>query len=102
VSALEPAPTPLGANFDLFSTPELMKLRASQIDGCAYCLDMHTKDARAAAKTEQWLYALNTWRESPFFSARERVALAWSEPATLIAGGVSDALYARPLSISAR
>ena len=74
---------------------ELVKTRASQINGCAYCIDMHTQDARAAGETEQRLYALNAWRETPFFSDRERAALAWTEAVTLIAGGgVSDALFA--------
>lgn len=61
---------------------ELVKTRASQINGCAYCIDMHTKDARAAGETEQRLYALNAWRETPFFSDRERAALAWTEGVT--------------------
>jgi AhpD family alkylhydroperoxidase len=74
---------------------ELVKTRASQINGCAYCLDMHTKDARAAGETEQRLYALSAWRETPFFSARERAALAWTEAVTTIAGShIDDALYA--------
>lgn len=74
---------------------ELVKMRASQINGCAYCLDMHSKDARAAGETEQRLYLLNAWREAPFYSDRERAALAWTEAVTQIAGshGVSDALY---------
>jgi AhpD family alkylhydroperoxidase len=73
---------------------ELVKTRASQINGCAFCLDMHTKDARAAGETEQRLYTLSAWRETPFFSDRERVALAWTEAVTQIShGGVSDALY---------
>src|SRR5450432_4318409 len=63
---------------------ELVKMRASQINGCAYCLDMHSKDARAAGETEQRLYALNAWRETPFFSDRERAALALTEAVTLI------------------
>ncbi len=63
----------------------LVKMRASQINGCAYCLDMHSKDARAEGETEQRLYALNAWRETPFYSARERAALAWTEALTLIA-----------------
>ena len=63
---------------------ELMKMRASQINGCAYCLDMHSKDARAQGETEQRLYALNAWRETPFYSDRERAALAWTEALTLI------------------
>lgn len=73
---------------------ELVKIRASQINGCAFCLDMHTQDARAAGETEQRIYALSAWRETPFFTARERAALAWTEAVTLVAGGVSDALFA--------
>jgi AhpD family alkylhydroperoxidase len=74
---------------------ELVKLRASQINGCAYCLDMHSKDARAAGETEQRLYVLDAWREAPFYSDRERAALAWTEAVTLISeGGVSDELFA--------
>ncbi|MBN9521699.1 carboxymuconolactone decarboxylase family protein [bacterium] len=72
---------------------ELVKVRASQINGCAFCLDMHTQDARAAGETEQRLYALNAWRETPFFTARERAALAWAEAVTLAAGGVPDATF---------
>ena len=64
---------------------ELVKLRASQINGCAYCIDMHTKDARAGGETEQRLYLLEAWRESPFYSARERAALAWTEAVTQVA-----------------
>lgn len=75
------------------SLAELVKIRASQINGCAYCLDMHTQDARAAGETEQRIYALNAWRETPFFTDRERAALAWAEAVTQIGGGVSDALY---------
>lgn len=63
---------------------ELVRMRASQINGCAYCLDMHSKDARAAGETEQRLYTLSAWQETPFFSARERAALAWTEAITLI------------------
>lgn len=63
---------------------ELVKMRASQINGCAYCLDMHSKDARANGETEQRLYTLNAWRETPFFTDRERAALAWTEAITLI------------------
>ena len=63
---------------------ELVKMRASQINGCAYCLDMHSKDARAEGETEQRLYTLDAWRETPFFSSRERAALAWTEALTLI------------------
>jgi AhpD family alkylhydroperoxidase len=75
---------------------ELVKTRASQLNGCAYCLDMHTKDARAHGETEQRLYALNAWREAPFYTDRERAALEWTEHLTLIAEkGVPDELYAR-------
>src|SRR4051812_34663742 len=66
---------------------ELVKIRASQINGCAYCIDMHTKDARAGGETEQRIYALNAWRETPFFTDRERAALAWTEAVTRIGGG---------------
>jgi AhpD family alkylhydroperoxidase len=64
---------------------ELVKMRESQINGCAYCLDMHSKDARAARETEQRLYLLNGWREAPFYTERERAALAWTEAVTRIA-----------------
>src|SRR6202042_2084398 len=75
---------------------ELIRVRASQLNGCAYCIDMHTKDARAAGEAEHRLYALNAWRETPFFTARERAALEWTEHLTLIASReVSDELYAR-------
>ncbi|HUL91332.1 MAG TPA: carboxymuconolactone decarboxylase family protein [Burkholderiales bacterium] len=75
---------------------ELVKLRASQINGCAYCIDMHTKDARARGETEQRLYALDAWRETPFYSDRERAALAWTEAVTLLGDGhVPDAVYAQ-------
>ncbi|HEX7239943.1 MAG TPA: carboxymuconolactone decarboxylase family protein, partial [Longimicrobiaceae bacterium] len=63
---------------------ELVKLRASQINGCAYCVDMHTKDARAAGESEQRLYAVSVWREAPFFTERERAALAWAEAVTRV------------------
>ena len=65
---------------------ELIKLRASQINGCAFCIDMHTKDARAAGEAEHRLYALPAWRETPFFTERERAALAFTEDVTLLAG----------------
>ena len=72
----------------------LLKLRASQINGCAYCIDMHSIDARAAGETEQRLYALDAWRETPFFDDRERAALAWIEAVTLVSQGyVPDAVY---------
>ncbi|MBX3064238.1 MAG: carboxymuconolactone decarboxylase family protein [Anaerolineae bacterium] len=74
---------------------ELVRVRASQINGCAYCVDMHTKDARAGGETEQRLYALSVWRETPFYSERERAALEWTEAITLISDNhVSDELYA--------
>lgn len=75
---------------------ELMKIRASQLNGCAFCIDMHTKDARAHGETEQRIYALSAWRETPLFTDRERAALEWTERLTLIAGHeVPDDLYAR-------
>ena len=75
---------------------ELVKTRASQINGCAYCIDMHTKDARAMGETEQRLFGLNAWRETPFFSERERAALEWTEAITRIADNhVPDELYDR-------
>jgi AhpD family alkylhydroperoxidase len=64
---------------------QLVMMRASQINGCAYCIDMHAKDARAAGETEQRLYGLDAWREAPYYSERERAALAWTEALTLIA-----------------
>lgn len=76
---------------------ELVKTRVSQINGCAFCIDMHTKDARAAGETEQRLYMLSAWRESPFYTDRERAALAWAEAVTLIHQDVSDELYAETL-----
>jgi len=73
---------------------ELVKLRASQINGCAHCIDMHTKELRAAGESEQRLYLLNAWRESPHYSDRERAALAWTEAVTLVtAGQVPDEVY---------
>ena len=65
---------------------ELVRLRASQLNGCAYCIDMHTKDARAIGETEQRLYGLVAWRETPYFTARERAALQFTESVTLVAG----------------
>ena len=77
---------------------ELVKTRVSQINGCAYCIDMHTKDARAGGETEQRLYALAAWRETAFFSERERAALAWAEALTEIAGkGVAEGLRTETL-----
>ena len=73
---------------------ELVRMRASQINGCAYCLDMHSKDARAVGETEQRLYGLDAWREAPFYTDRERAALAWTEALTLIREGhVEDDVY---------
>jgi AhpD family alkylhydroperoxidase len=66
---------------------DLVVIRASQINGCAYCIDMHTKDARARGETEQRIYELDAWRETPFYSEREMAALAWTEAVTLIANG---------------
>jgi AhpD family alkylhydroperoxidase len=75
---------------------ELVKIRASQINGCAYCLDMHTKDARANGETEQRLYALSAWKETPFYTERERAALDWTEAVTLISEGqVPDEVFER-------
>lgn len=72
----------------------LLKLRASQINGCAYCLDMHWKDLRAIGENEQRLYSLDAWRESPYYTERERAALAWTEAVTLITDGhVPDSVY---------
>jgi len=74
---------------------ELVKARASQINGCAWCLDMHTKDARARGESEQRLYLLQVWREAPFYSDRERAALAWTEAITRMAlQGIPDEVYA--------
>jgi AhpD family alkylhydroperoxidase len=74
----------------------LVKTRASQINGCAQCLDMHTKDARAEGESEQRLYTLDAWRETPFFDERERAALEWTEAVTLVAEShVPDEVYER-------
>jgi AhpD family alkylhydroperoxidase len=73
---------------------ELVRLRASQMNGCAYCIDMHTKDARAEGETEQRLYALSAWRETPFYSERERAALEWTEAVTDVGrSNVPDDVY---------
>jgi len=72
----------------------LIKLRASQINGCAFCLDMHWKDLRAIGESEQRLYSLDAWRECPYYTDRERAALAWTEAITLVTNGhVPDAVY---------
>ena len=87
----ELAPRGYAAMFRLSSTVqldheirELIDIRASQINGCAFCIDMHTKDARAQGETEQRLYGLSAWRETPFYTERERAALRWTEALTLI------------------
>ena len=73
---------------------ELIKIRASQINGCAFCLDMHSKDLRAKGEPEQRLYVLDAWRDAPFYTERERAALAWAEAVTKITGGnVPDEIY---------
>jgi AhpD family alkylhydroperoxidase len=82
MQALEAAVRGSGLDLTVF---ELVKTRASQINGCAYCIDMHTKDARANGETEQRLYALSAWRETPFFTDKERAALALTEAVTLVA-----------------
>jgi AhpD family alkylhydroperoxidase len=72
---------------------DLIKIRASQINGCAFCIDMHTKDARKAGETEQRIYALNAWRDTPFFDEQERAILALTEEVTLISNHVADETY---------
>jgi len=90
--ALEAAIAKLGIEHSLM---ELIRLRASQLNGCAFCVDMHTSDARKAGETERRLYAVSVWRETPFFTARERAVLAWTEAQTLIAQAhPSDDAYA--------
>jgi AhpD family alkylhydroperoxidase len=75
---------------------ELVKIRASQINGCAYCIDMHTKDARLAGETEQRIYGLSVWRETPFYTDRERAALEWTEAVTRVGEShVPDDVYER-------
>ena len=89
----------LGLEKFIESTPltkkhkDLIKIRSSQINGCAYCIDMHTKEARKAGETEQRIYALNAWRETPFFSEEERAILALTEEVTLINDHVKDETY---------
>src|SRR3978361_208429 len=78
----------------------LVKMRASQINGCSYCLDMHSKDARAEGETEQRLYALNAWEHTPFFTDRERAALALTEAITLVSEShVPDAVYEKATQV---
>ena len=82
---------------------DLVYLRASQINGCAYCIDMHWKDLRALGESEQRLYGLDAWRESPYYTDRERAALAWTEAVTRVADGhVPDAVYEQARATSAR
>jgi len=91
--ALEKSMRELGLEPSLL---ELVRLRASQINGCAYCIDMHTKDARAAGETEQRLYTLAVWHETPFFTDREHAALEWTETVTQIAEAhIPDDVYER-------
>lgn len=95
VLALNKAATESGLEHSLI---HLVKLRASQINGCSYCVDMHSKEARKHGETEQRLYLVAAWRESPLFTERERAAFAWTEKLTLLASGpVEDALYAQAL-----
>ena len=95
VLALNKAATESGLEHSLI---HLVKLRASQINGCSYCVDMHTKEARKDGESEQRLYLVSAWRESPLFTERERAAFAWTEKLTLLASGpVDDAPYARAL-----
>ena len=98
------APAPLNAYIAFTSAAEaagiehslleLIKTRVSQVNGCAFCVDMHTRDARAHGETERRLYALAVWHEAPFFTPRERAALAWAEALTRLPDGVSDELFA--------
>lgn len=89
----------LGLEKFIESTPltrthkDLIKIRASQINGCAFCIDMHTKEARKAGETEQRIYVLNAWRDTPFFTNEERAILALTEEVTLISGHVKDETY---------
>ena len=79
---------------------ELIKIRASQINGCAFCIDMHTKDARKQGETEQRIYGLNAWRDTPFYTEQERALLVLTEEVTLISkGGVSDETYANAVAV---
>lgn len=78
---------------------DLIKIRASQINGCAFCINMHTKDARKAGETEQRIYALTAWRDTPFFSEEERAILALTEEVTLISNHVSDETYGQAAKV---
>lgn len=91
--ALESAVGKLGLESKLL---DLVRLRASQINGCAYCIDMHSKDLRAAGEAEERLYLLDAWREAPFYTDREQAALAWTEAVTLVADEhVPDEVFAQ-------
>jgi AhpD family alkylhydroperoxidase len=95
VSELSKAVNECGLEVSLL---HLIKLRASQINGCSYCVEMHSREARHDGETEQRLYLVSAWKESPLFSERERAAFAWTEKVTKIAdNGVSDELYASTL-----
>lgn len=95
VSALNKAVDECGLEKSLL---HLIKLRASQINGCSYCVEMHSREARHDGESEQRLYLVSAWKESPLFSERERAAFAWTDALTRIAdNGVSDELYARTL-----
>lgn len=93
----------IGLEMFIESTPlkrvhkDLIKIRASQINGCAFCIDMHTKEARKAGETEQRIHALNAWRDAPFFSDDERAILALTEEITLISNHVKDETYNKAL-----
>lgn len=95
----------LGLEKFIESTPltrihkDLIKIRASQINGCAFCIDMHTKEARKAGETEQRIYALNAWRDAPFYTEDERAILALTEEVTLINNHVADQTYQQAASI---
>jgi len=78
---------------------DLIEIRASQINGCAFCIDMHTRDARKTGETEQRIYALNAWRDTPFFSEEERAILALTEEVTLISNHVKDETYEQAVKV---
>lgn len=78
---------------------DLIKIRASQLNGCAFCIDMHTKEARKSGETEQRIYALNAWRDTPFFTEKEQVILALTEEITFIQGQVKDETYAQGVTV---
>ncbi|HTN35473.1 MAG TPA: carboxymuconolactone decarboxylase family protein [Arachidicoccus sp.] len=107
IEKLEPAGynAILGLEKFIESTPltrkhkDLIKIRSSQVNGCAFCINMHTRDARKAGETEQRIYALNAWRETPFFSEDERAILALTEEVTLISNHVKDETYAEAAKV---